>query len=103
MSNANRLSGLIQPKGAAQRPVEIPQRGELSPPTSPEPAPAPIEAAQPAPAKEGRKQVKSLTVKLTMEKYRRLREHGVRTDLKHQQMIDEAITRYLDDEEAKLT
>ncbi len=101
-SSTNRLGGLIQPKGSAPRPVEIPQRGELSPPPA---APAPVEPVQPAasPAKVGRGKVKSLTVKLTLEKYRRLRAHASRTDLTHQQMMEEAITRYLDEEEPKFT
>lgn len=83
----NRLGGLIQPKGNAPRPAEAPQRGELAPTPTAEPA-QPVAADQKEP-------VKSLTVKLTLRKYRRLRSYASQTDLTHQQIIEEAIDAYL--------
>jgi hypothetical protein len=91
MSKENRLGSLIQPKGSAPRPVEIPQRGE----------PAPVEVAQPAPvfATPGPTvPKKSLTLKLTQEQYKRLREYGFRNEMSHQSIIEKALMRFLDEE-----
>jgi hypothetical protein len=95
----NRLGGLIQPKGAAQRPVEMPQRGDS--------APAQVEAVQPAPAtvptpdpEKPSQQKTSLTVKLDPDQYERLRGYGFRKKMKHQQIMVTALMRFLDSEGA---
>jgi hypothetical protein len=88
MSKENRLGSLIQPKGSAPRPVEIPQRGE----------PAPVEVAQPAPvfATPGpAAPKKSLTLKLEEPEYETLREFAHRHRRTHQEVMREAVMRYL--------
>ena len=89
MSKQNRLGGLgslIQPKGTAPRPVEIPQRGE----------PATVAAAQPAPTLIPSKPVlKSLTLKLEEPEYEILREFAYRQRRTHQEVMHEAVMRYL--------
>lgn len=95
MSSANRLSGLIQPKGTAPRPVDMPQRGE------PAPAPAPIEPVQAVPATKGAKPVqRSLTLKMDDPDYEILREFAHRRRKTHQEVMLEAVLRYLRDEGA---
>lgn len=93
MSTPNRLGGLIQPKGSAPRPADMPQRGE--------PAPAPTEAAKTAPAATEKEEKKrSLTLKLTEEQYQRLRAYGFRNELSHQKIIEKALMQHLDKEGA---
>jgi hypothetical protein len=71
----------------------MPQRGE----------PATVAAAQPAPAPalpEPAVSKKSLTLKLNAEQYKRLREYAFRKELSHQEDIETALMRYLDEEGA---
>ena len=84
------LGNLIQRKGEAVRPAEMPQRGA---PASEAPAPVRREVA---PAAEPR--TKSLTLKLSERNYDRLRECGHRNRKTHQALIEEALLRYLDAE-----
>lgn len=98
MSKSNRLGGLIQPKGTAPRPVEIPQRGEPAPPPIP---PAPVEAVQPTAATKVEKSPqKSLTLKMDEPDYEALREFAHRRRKTHQEVMLEAVLRYLRDEGA---
>jgi hypothetical protein len=89
MSTPNRLGGLIQPKGSAQRPAEIPQRGEPVTVTAAQPAHAP---ADPVPPK---RVLKSLTLKLEEPEYEVLREFAHRQRKTHQEVMHEAVMRYL--------
>ena len=84
------LGNLIQRKGEATRPVEMPQRGAPAPE-----APAPVRR-EVAPADEPR--TKSLTLRLSERNYDRLRECGHRNRKTHQALIEEALLRYLDAE-----
>ena len=88
MSNTSKLGALIQPKGKAARPAEVPQRGGL----------APAEAVQPVAEKQ--KKDKSLTVKLTNEQYKRLRVYSFTKEQSHQTVIETALMRFLDSEGA---
>ena len=86
------LGNLIQRKGEATRPVEMPQRGAPAPEA---PTPAPVRR-EVAPADESR--TKSLTLKLSERNYDRLRECRHRNRKTHQALIEEALLRYLDTE-----
>ncbi len=89
MSKPNRLSGLgnlVQPKGAAQRPVEIPQRGELAAP----PAAAPVGEA------EVKEPLKALTLRLPISHWRHLRDHAHKAEISHQQLMEEAVRLYFE-------
>ena len=98
MSKPNRLSGLIQPKGAARRPADMPQRGEPAPPPV---ATAPVEPVQPAAAAKPEKPPqKSLTLKMDEPDYEVLREFAHRRRKTHQDVMLEAVLRYLRDEGA---
>src|SRR3712207_6695239 len=92
MSTANRLGdlgSLVQRKGAAARPAEIPQRGD--------PTPAPPKPAAPEPAAEKEKKVstKSLTLKLTDAEYEELRRFAFDRRLTHQTVMKDALLRHL--------
>lgn len=93
MSTANRLGGLVQRKGSAPRPTEMPQRGEPAPTPAVEPAPASA-PAQPTTQKT------SLTLKLTADQYERLRTYGFKHKLTHQKVMETALLRFLDSEGA---
>jgi hypothetical protein len=88
MSKPNRLGGLIQPKGAAPRPVEMPQRGEPAPQTEAVPV-------TPAPTPEAKQPTRSLTLKLVEPEYEMLREFAHRRRRSHQDVMREALLRYL--------
>jgi hypothetical protein len=95
MSKSNplgNLGSLIQPKGTAQRPVEMPQRGELAQP--------PVAAVQPAEAeaKKPTKALKALTYRMPVENWRVLRDYAHQKETSHQQVLDEALRRYCRDE-----
>jgi hypothetical protein len=89
MSTPNRLGDLVQRKGAAPRPAEVPQRGE--------PAPAPIaEPVQPTPAEKPAKlPQKSLTLKMDEPDYEILRDYAYRHRRTHQEVMLEAVLAYL--------
>lgn len=90
MSNKpNRLGALIQTKGAAERPVKIPQRGE----PDQKPAAAPVATPEGEAAAK-----KSLTLKLSATQYKRLRAYSFANELSHQQVMETALMRYLDQE-----
>jgi hypothetical protein len=92
MSTQNRLGGLVQRKGAAPRPAEVPQRGEPAPvqaDVTPAPAPAP-EAAPPT-----KRVLKSMTLKLEESEYELLREYSHRKRRSHQDVMRDAVLRYL--------
>ena len=97
MSNANRLGGLVHRKGAP-RPAEIPQRGESAPAQAEAVQPA---ATQPAPTPAIKPLVKSLTLKLEEPEYEVLREFAHRQRKTHQEVMREALLRYLKQEGAQ--
>ena len=76
------LDGLIQRKGAAQRPGETPQRGQGKP------------QYQPPSAAEPR--TKAMTLKLTERDYTRLIRAGVSPRRTNQEMMEEALLAWLD-------
>jgi hypothetical protein len=93
MSTQNRLGGRVQRKGAALRPLEMPQRGE--------PAPAPAEPTPPAltpVTAELTAQKTALTLKLSADQYERLRTYGFKHKLSHQKIMETALLRFLDSE-----
>jgi len=99
--SANRLDGIVQRKGAAPRPAEIPQRGEpapIQPTASPEAALNPSAAAEPT--RSNKPKPTSLTLKLPPEKYERLRLYAFSKRLTHQEVMEKALMRYLDEEGA---
>src|SRR4051794_9536838 len=102
MSNANRLGGLVHRKGAP-RPAEIPQRGESGTAQSEavQPAAASVPIAQPAPAPAVKPPLKSLTLKLEEPEYEVLREFAHRQRKTHQEVMREALLRYLKQEGAQ--
>ncbi|UEM08200.1 hypothetical protein JL101_036495 (plasmid) [Skermanella rosea] len=94
MSKPNRLDALgsmVQRKGAAARPAEIPQRGE----PVPSPVPLPVD-----PATAAEKKKRSLTLKLTEAQYQRLRAFGFKVEQSHQEVMETALMRYLDSQDA---
>ena len=105
--NIPSLDGLIQTKGAS-RPDVMSQRGE-SPAreiqtqlqaavTQPAPAPQPAPAASAVAAgKEPR--AKSLTLRLSETQYERLRRFAFERRLSHQDIIENALLAYLDQQE----
>jgi hypothetical protein len=80
------LGSLIQPKGTAQRPVDVQQRGEL--------APAPAAAVQPAAEKEQAKELKALTYRMPVKDWRILRDYAHQAETSHQRIIDEALRQW---------
>jgi hypothetical protein len=101
MSSTSRLSDLVQRKGAAPRPAEIPQRGDpapAQPAASPEAAPNP--SAAPEPTRSNKPKPVSLTLKLSPEQYERLRIYAFSKRSSHQTVIEKALLRYLDEEGA---
>lgn len=85
----NRLGGLIQPKGAAPRPIEMPQRGQVPP------APT-VEPVQPAAAEKPTKlPQKSLTLKMDEPDYEILRDYAYKNRRTHQEVMLEAVLEYL--------
>jgi hypothetical protein len=94
MSNAGgRLGNFVQRKGAAPRPVEIPQRGEPAPQTE-----AASVTPAPAPAHEAKPPTRSLTLKLVEPEYELLREFAHRKRRTHQDVMRDALLRYLQTE-----
>jgi hypothetical protein len=73
------LVGMLQRKGAATRPVEVPQRG----------------TAAEAPAPKGK--LRAMTLRLEEADYQRLREFAFRRGLSHQVVMLDALRRHLDD------
>jgi hypothetical protein len=97
MSNAGgRLGNFVQRKGSAPRPIEIPQRGEPAPPVQTEAASV---TPTPAPAPEAKVPVRSLTLKLIEPEYELLREFAHRKRRTHQDVMREALMRYLQAED----
>ena len=88
----NRLGSLIQPKGAAPRPVEMPQRGQGVPAPTAEPV-------QPAPAEKPKAKPRSLTFKMTEEDYQRLRAYGFKHSMSHQKILDSLVLPFLDQQD----
>lgn len=78
---------LIQRKGEAPRPPDL---------TASAPAPA---APPPAPAPQRKAYAKALTLKLSEGDYERLRLFAFHRHRTHQDVIEAALLRYLDDEE----
>jgi hypothetical protein len=77
------LVGMLQRKGTAARPAEVPQRG----------ASADVPAAA---ADKGK--VRAMTLRLEEADYQRLREFAFRRSLSHQVVMLDALRRYLDGE-----
>ena len=75
------MESLIQRKGDAQRPQEMPQRGEGNP--------------QPLPLTNEPK-VKAMTLKLTERDYERLLRAGIKPRRTNQEMMEEAVLAWLD-------
>jgi hypothetical protein len=75
------LGGLVQRKGAAQRPVEMPQRGEL---------------ATPVAQAEVKETLKALTLRLPISHWRHLRDHAHKAEISHQQLLEEAVRLYFE-------
>lgn len=92
MSKRPRLTGgLIQRKGEAPRPPEIPTATPApAAPAAPERAPTPA----PAPGRV------PLTVKLSSPDYERLRAYAFQNRRSHQDIIEKALLAYLDSEGA---
>ena len=85
----NRLGSLIQPKGAAPRPVEMPQRGQSVPVPTEEPV-LPASAEKPAKLPQ-----KSLTLKMDEPDYEILRDYAYKNRRTHQEVMLEAVLGYL--------
>jgi hypothetical protein len=111
--NVPSLDGLIQTKGAP-RPDAMTQRGESpardmqanlqaavmapAPPPTVQPAIQAPPVAQPAPVtREPR--AKSLTLRLSETQYERLRRYAFERRLSHQDIIENALLAFLDQEE----
>jgi hypothetical protein len=111
--NIPSLDGLIQTKGAP-RPDAMTQRGESpardmqanlqaavmapAPPPAAQPAIQTPPVAQPGPvAREPR--AKSLTLRLSETQYERLRRYAFERRLSHQDIIENALLAFLDQEE----
>jgi len=71
------LANILQRKGAATKPTEVPQRGLAE-----------------APAVKGK--AHALTLRLEDPDYERLREFAFRRNLSHQRVMLDALRRYLD-------
>lgn len=94
------LDGLIQSKGAA-RPSEVPQRGEASatPSVATSAAIEPAASAAPMrPTSDAEPRTKSLTLRLSEQRYQRLRRFAFDRDASHQEVIEAALIAYLERE-----
>jgi hypothetical protein len=79
------LAGILQRKGAAAKPAELPPRGAVAEPQAP-------------PADKGKP--RAMTLRLEEEDYQRLREFAFRRGLSHQAVMLDALRRHLDAEDA---
>ncbi len=79
------LAGILQRKGTATKPAEVPQRGAAAE------APA-------TPVAKGR--LRAMTLRLEEADYQRLREFAFRRDLSHQTVMLDALRRYLESDGA---
>jgi hypothetical protein len=93
----SKLGNIIQRKGDAPRPTELPQRGSVEPISPPSTPPKPEPAAAPVQSDDGPR-TKALTVKVTERAYDRLRECSHKGRRTHQDIIGAALLRYLDEE-----
>jgi hypothetical protein len=98
------LDGLIQAKGAP-RPSDVPQRGEGAgaPAAAPMAAPfAPVPERPPASAShsasDAEPRTKSLTLRLSEQRYQRLRRFAFDRNASHQEIIEAALIAYLERE-----
>lgn len=92
------LDGLIQAKGAP-RPSDVPQRGEASSPAAAPPAKTEtVSVSPPRPVSDAEPRTKSLTLRLSEPRYQRLRRFAFNRDASHQEVIEAALTAYLDRE-----
>ena len=82
MTAKQSLAGILQRKGAAAKPAEVPQRG------------AAAEAPLATPGAKGK--LRAMTLRLEEAEYQRLREFAFRRDLSHQPVMLEALRHYLD-------
>lgn len=73
------LANMLQRKGAAAKPTEVPQRGAAEVPVV-------------------RGKVHSLTLRLEDADYQQLREHAFRRNLSHQRVMLDALRRHLEGE-----
>lgn len=81
------LGSLIQPKGAAQRPVDVQQRGELAPPAVVQPVAEKGQAKEP---------LKALTLRIPVTHWRHLRDYAHQEEASHQQVLEEALKLYFE-------
>ena len=80
------LAGILQRKGTATKPAEVPQRG------------AAAGATPAAPAAKGK--LRAMTLRLEEAEYQRLREFAFRRGLSHQTVMLDALRRHLDTDDA---
>ncbi len=80
------LAGILQRKGTATKPSEVPQRG------------AAAGATPAAPAAKGK--LRAMTLRLEEADYQRLREFAFRRGLSHQAVLLAALRGYLEDDGA---
>ena len=78
------LAGILQRKGAAAKPAEVPQRGTAA------------EVPAGPPADKGK--LRAMTLRLEEADYQRLREFAFRRGLSHQTVMLDALRRHLEED-----
>jgi hypothetical protein len=87
MTAKQSLAGILQRKGAAAKPAEVPQRGAAA-----------AEAPLATPGAKGK--LRAMTLRLEEADYQRLREFAFRRGLSHQAVMLDALRRHLDTDDA---
>jgi len=82
MTAKQSLAGILQRKGAAAKPAEVPQRG------------AAAEVPSAPPPDKGKP--RAMTLRLEEAEYQRLREFAFRRGLSHQAVMLDALRRHLE-------